>query len=113
MGARAYVGKRTMPNGLEWAVIMVDRRGRITHLPPRNDLFNHSPDGFSWGYSGSGPAQLALALLAHHLDDDDDALRLYQAFKDAVVAAMDQESDWTLTADDINRGIAAAEGRIG
>lgn len=25
-------------------------------------IMNHSPDGFSWGYNGSGPAQLALAL---------------------------------------------------
>jgi hypothetical protein len=24
---------------------------------------NHSPDGFSWGYEGSGPHQLALAVL--------------------------------------------------
>lgn len=23
---------------------------------------NHSPDGFNWGYGGSGPAQLALAI---------------------------------------------------
>lgn len=23
----------------------------------------HSPDGFAWGYAGSGPAQLALAIL--------------------------------------------------
>jgi len=23
---------------------------------------NHSPDGFAWGYGGSGPAQLALAI---------------------------------------------------
>lgn len=36
-------------------------------LPPRNDLKNHSPDGFEWAYAGSGLAQLALALLAHHL----------------------------------------------
>jgi len=28
---------------------------------PRSDLRNHSPNGFEWGYSGSGPAQLALA----------------------------------------------------
>lgn len=25
-------------------------------------VMNHSPDGFYWGYSGSGPAQLALAI---------------------------------------------------
>lgn len=24
---------------------------------------NHSPDGFNWGYTGSGPAQTALAIL--------------------------------------------------
>jgi hypothetical protein len=24
---------------------------------------NHSPDGFNWGYTGSGPHQLAFALL--------------------------------------------------
>lgn len=26
---------------------------------------NHSPDGFEWSYGGSGPAQLALAILLH------------------------------------------------
>src|SRR5204863_5783137 len=26
-------------------------------------VINHSPDGFAWGYGGSGPAQLALAIL--------------------------------------------------
>ena len=26
-----------------------------------NDLRNHSPGGFSWGYAGSGPSQLASA----------------------------------------------------
>ena len=25
--------------------------------------WNHSPDGFNWGYGGSGPAQLALAIM--------------------------------------------------
>src|SRR5262245_1194599 len=33
-------------------------------LPARLDLRSHSPTGFEWGYGGSGPAQLALALLA-------------------------------------------------
>src|SRR5215469_11969326 len=30
----------------------------------RLELVNHSPSGFDWGPGGSGPAQLALALLA-------------------------------------------------
>lgn len=112
MPARAYVGLRKAANGKEWLVLSVDGRGRTPELPPRLDLANHSPDGFSWGFSGSGPAQLALAILAHHLDDDAAALRLYQAFKAAVIASMDQESDWTLKAADVDSGIAAAEGRM-
>ena len=95
----------------EWVVV----------LNPRNDLFNHSPDGFAWGYSGSGPSQLALALLADYFSwgcetkeeakaADTMALRLYQPFKTAVIAPLDQDSGWVLTVDDIKRGIAAAEG---
>lgn len=29
-------------------------------------IVRHSPDGFEWGYGGSGPAQLALGILFHH-----------------------------------------------
>src|SRR5467141_965015 len=32
-------------------------------LPLHLEARNHSPTGFAWGYGGSGPAQLALALL--------------------------------------------------
>jgi len=50
---------------------IVDRGERFVlvngkDLNPRSDLMNHSPDGFNWGYGGSGPAQLALAILADH-----------------------------------------------
>lgn len=82
-------------------------------LPPRNDLFNHSPDGFEWGYGGSGPAQLALAILAHHLGSvivkshaksvaavDAAAVRLHQKFKWEFVARWGNE--WILTSDEID-----------
>jgi hypothetical protein len=32
-------------------------------------IVRHSPDGFSWGYGGSGPADLALAILADHFHE--------------------------------------------
>jgi Family of unknown function (DUF6166) len=32
-------------------------------LDPRCDLRNNASTGFVWGYNGSGPAQLALAIL--------------------------------------------------
>jgi len=65
-------------------------------LDPRHDLRNHSPDGFGWGYHGSGAAQLALALLADATGDWDFATRVYQDFKNDVVAKLPRGS-WELT----------------
>jgi hypothetical protein len=79
-----------------------------TPLEPRLDLWNHSPTGFECGYEGSGPAQLALALLADTLRDDRRALRLHQEFKRAVVAALPRDS-WTLTEGQIRQAVAALE----
>jgi hypothetical protein len=73
-------------------------------LNPRLDLWNHSPSGFEWGYGGSGPAQLALALLADHFGNNDRALALYQSFKSAVVAKLPKPG-WTLTSADIERAL--------
>ena len=69
-------------------------------LNPRHDLMNHSPDGFEWGYQGSGPAQLALAILAHHYGDDRAALTHYHAFKSEIVARFDRDA-WSFTSDQI------------
>src|SRR5436309_9650158 len=75
-------------------------------LDPRLDLWNHSPTGFEWGYGGSGPAQLALALLADHLDDDDEAVELHQEFKREVVAKFGRRG-WTLTSEHIRQAADA------
>lgn len=45
------------------------------------ELANKSPTGFEWGYGGSGPAQLALAILLDVTDDADTALDSFQWFK--------------------------------
>ena len=79
-------------------IVAVDGRP----LNPRLDLWSHSLTGFEWGYGGSGPAQLALAILADHLGDDSEALDLYQRFKWQVVAELPRHS-WTLTDEQIDR----------
>ena len=56
---------------------------------------NHSPDGFNWGYAGSGPSQLALAILLHYLPDQD-ALRLYQQIKFDVIATLTIDKNFEL-----------------
>jgi hypothetical protein len=70
----------------------------------RLDLRNHSPTGFEWGYSGSGPAQLALAILAHHCDSENEALELYQRFKWAVIAVLPRIG-WSLNTRQIDQAI--------
>ena len=46
----------------EWATRQVRLNGRILSPAKSQKVWNHSPDGFNWGYGGSGPAQLALAI---------------------------------------------------
>jgi len=93
---KTYEGKRS------YGQCYVTVNGRA--LDPRFDLRFHSPDGFEWGYGGSGPAQLALALLADHLQNHLRALALYQDFKWKVVAGLPRD-EWTLNGDDIERAI--------
>ena len=59
---KTYQGTRG-PNGI--AIVTV-QGSSSSPLAARRKLRKHSPDGFEWGYAGSGPTQLALALLADH-----------------------------------------------
>jgi hypothetical protein len=101
MACKTYIGIPHRQSGSGQPVVTVCDGQKSEPLPLRLDLFNHSPAGFSWGYGGSGPAQLALALLADALGDDDLAVRLHQAFKFRVVACWPEGERWWITADQI------------
>ncbi len=58
-------------------------------------VFNHSPNGFNWGYGGSGPAQLALAVLLK-LMDKEDAVKKHQQFKWGVISTLPQDKDFEI-----------------
>jgi hypothetical protein len=53
----------------------------------------HSPDGFQWGYAGSGPAELARAMLVRVIPDDDRVRhpRCYQAFKADTISRIKKD----------------------
>jgi uncharacterized protein DUF6166 len=89
---KTYCGKRG-------GTVSVDERP----LPLRLDLANHSPTGFAWGYGGSGPAQLALAMLADCFGDEL-ALQWYQPFKFRVIAGL--PDDWSLSEQQVRDVIA-------
>ena len=82
------------------AIVTVDGH----RLDPRFDLWNHSPTGFEWGYGGSDPAQLALAILADHCGNSEEAFNLHHRFKWAVVAELPHR-EWILTSKNVEQAI--------
>lgn len=88
----------TGPN-LDWQVF----KDGVLLSPQRSlQIRNHSPDGFSWGYGGSGPHQLALALLLEEGLDPDDALALEHGFCGRFVARLDMGKGWTVTSEELS-----------
>lgn len=120
---KRYVGTRDADSAR--VTVLVDGAPQYA-LPPRLDIRNHSPSGFNWGYHGSGPAQLALAILADYLSTnipeylsavltveesadldwrrlsyaDRIAEALHQQFKRTMIARIESDN-WRLTEDDI------------
>lgn len=91
-----YRGKRERD---EIGGMTVFKDGEVLSPIPSQKLYNHSPDGFNWGYGGSGPAQLALALLYDVTGDAQLSLGLYQQFKWDWVAYWGDT--WEITSDKI------------
>jgi hypothetical protein len=86
-------------------VTVSDARGT---RPLRHEM-RHSPTGFSWGYAGSGPADLARSLLADYLGYVPEP-GVYQRFKVAVVANIPIGEAWTLNGSEIAAWLAADAG---
>lgn len=74
---------------------------------PLKHVCRHSPDGFEWGYGGSGPADLALSILTEAVGPKL-AEKHYQEFKWVFVASLSFEG-WTLKEEPIKAWIAWRE----
>jgi hypothetical protein len=61
---------------------------------------NHSPNGFAWGYGGSGPSQLALAILLEFADEEF-AKEHYQQFKFDVIEPIEDMREFQLNEQDV------------
>ena len=79
---------QTKPFSREVLIIEENRNTTILRPERSQRVKNHSPDGFNWGYGGSGPAQLALAILLEVTSDPEIALRYYHDFEQQVIAAI-------------------------
>lgn len=96
-----YYAKRISDGGGQPVYKKILPDGEVSRLPlgPSLVLRDHSPDGFQWGYSGSGPAQLALALLLNATLDIETASEYYQQFKEDFVAGW--EDEWSILRSEI------------
>jgi len=98
---KQYRGTRTESS----CEVVVVREGDETR--PLHHVVLHSPTGLEWGYAGSGPADLALSLLADASGDGELAERYHQAFRFEVVSRLPREG-WTITAAEIKSWLEAA-----
>ena len=92
-------------------VVIVCINGRTRPLRPRNDIRNHSPTGFEWGYGGSGPAQLALALVADCCGAKQAEPPIYQRVKGMLVVGLASEG-WTLTEEEVRAAATSAAAAV-
>ena len=85
----------------------------VTNVPQRITL--HSPDGFSWGYAGSGPADFALNILSMFIGQEAaEKDGLYQRFKEQFIVPIPKEGGTIKRADILawlaERGVEPAHG---
>ena len=69
-----------------------------------------SPDGFNWGYGGSGPAALAHSILVNILKAEHrpTADTIYQDFKREVIATLPLDAGFTLDASTVRSWVTKA-----
>lgn len=77
--------------------------------PPPVELVHrgvHSPEGFAWGYAGSGPADLAQSILSIETGEDVGP-ELYLRFRDDVIARLPHRTHFRLAAGDVREWLSA------
>lgn len=79
---------------------LVTKNGRVFDHAKSCRVWNHSPDGFEWGYGGSGPAQLALAILLEEGYSPERAVQLHQHYKADVIARLPSVG-WQIRGDQV------------
>ncbi|MCK5236291.1 MAG: hypothetical protein KAR06_04820 [Deltaproteobacteria bacterium] len=70
---------------------------------PSRELRDHSVE-FNFGYCGSGPAQLALAILLDVTGDPEVSLLYYQWFKEGFIATLGKS--WVIEASEVREWLA-------
>ena len=96
---RVFKGRKTETD----RIVEVEQNGSVALLPlePSLEIANHSPDGFNWGYNGSGTTQLALGILYEVTGDAELARNYYQFFKSDHVSRWGEV--WEMSESEVRR----------
>jgi Family of unknown function (DUF6166) len=70
----------------------------VVHVNVPHVVVHHSPDGFECGYGGSGPADLALNILAAYLPISKNRARCFEGEVSAEAYALHQNFKWEFIA---------------
>lgn len=108
---KTYIGVRhTAPN--RCVVYVEEPNGNGTTdrrvLEHRRNHRSHSPTGFAWGYGGSGPAELAHAIVKDITGDPNPHPAVYQQFKFDVIAGL-PDAGWRLTETEVRAAVETAD----
>lgn len=98
---KVYVGRM-------WGVsakrlVVVRRLAQDQSILSEKDLYHferHSPEGFSWGTTGHGAADLALSILFNHMRAEPHR-EIYHLFKKTFISNFDL-NEWSMTSDEID-----------
>jgi len=83
---------------------MLNKKFNKNNLPKH--VVYHSPDGFNWGYGGSGPSELARCILLEVVGEEL-ADEYYQDFKNEFVAKWDDS--WEISALEVINWVMSKE----
>lgn len=91
---KRFVGYRRSDDVAQVSVEQTTMGGRPRRVPLGKylSIINHSPAGHEWGYGGSGPSQLAVAILANVTRDHHLALAAHQDFKRDIIARLPRDA---------------------
>ena len=109
-----FLGKRNPGHSPgEGKVYVIDEENMDIHelLPSRSQEVRNFTNGFSWGYRGEGPSQLALALLLETTNDAELSNSLCHSFKEEFFTNL-QRTCWAIATDDIEEWINEAKNNV-
>ena len=111
---KRYIGQRPADDDVgDCKVVVITASGHSYLLP---HMVHHSPNGFEWGYLGSGASDLALSILQDHFGESKvvtifrgkvgrRAWELHQRFKFQMLQELGHYA-WCLTTDHIETWLA-------